>query len=408
MRYWDLLLFIILAFSSCSRQKTSPISRLYHSFTLRYNTLYNAQRIFDDARKEQGQKNSDLYTLGSSLECIDSSSIVLFRPVLDKCEKAILSHSLRSRPKNWRRFPSQQIEYNPIVHRAWQLLAEAQYYSKHAQEALQTFQHIANLYNHTLSIKQYALLWQIRCLVLLGQQSDIERILQDLHNLPNIPDKAISRLRNLTLAELYISQGNYKQSIQALYTSLSMTRLSEGKARLYYAIALCYQTLGEAQKALWALKKAYNYSSNEKLRNHYQHLPHLSPSNISPDILHIHNKPGIKQQQDSTLSSPLYPIDWLQIYTDSSKDQEDNPKLSRPELNLRYRITLTHMSSSEILFLVSSFTFKRYTQESIYIHVEESEVGYLTLAFTGFRNIHIYNEYKQNLEQLLHSQTLIH
>lgn len=410
MRTWGLTIIALLSLLSCNTQKTNTLSRAYHSFTTKYNVLYHARQTFDDTRDKQIRQSQTLFTLGSSLEVLDSTCRDDYRIVLGKCEKAILSHSLRQRPLNWRQFPPQQIEYNPSIYRAWQLLAESQYYDLQIREALQSFEHIAYLYKYDLRLRSYALLWQIRCLLLLSRVSDANLLIQELNDLPSNSHKYHDKLRNISLGELAIAEAQYHEAIPKLIHSIKQERKAEVKARLYYALALCYEQEGNDLEASKCYRKTLAYTQQEHLHRQYQ-VAWQGRRSATDSIKQSPSVDILAQASpaDSTLA-PIYPIDWSRIYTDSTTSNTDSIAISKNAplavLDLRYRIEATQLSLSEILFLISTFTYKHYTQSSIRFRIENSEGNELRLYFYGFKREEQQSQYQQALESKLKEYNL--
>lgn len=412
MRQWGPIVILVFALLSCGTQKTNTLSRAYHSLKTRYNLLYNVRRTFEDVRLQQVQQSKEIYTLASSLDVIDSTQVEAYHSILSRCERAILSHSLRQRPTNWRKLPPQQIEYNPTIYKVWLLLAEAQYYNKHLREALHSFEHISYLYDSDLRIKSYALLWQIRCLIGLGRASDADFVLQELQSLPTNIHQYHRRIRLLALSELAIAQGKFHQAIPSLVQALKQTHRSESKARLYYALALCHKATADTTQAQKNYRKAISYTLQESRR--LQYISDWQHQHVRQDSTTTKPLPTATLTPSSSESSAtkLYPIDWAQVYADDiSHATPSTPKREKTQpqaLNLQYRIGLGNFSPSEILFLASVFTYKNYTQSTIRLRIEDKDKQSIILHIFGFKYTEQLVEYQKSLEKRLCDEGITH
>ena len=90
--------------AGCSTKKNTSKSRLWHSFTARYNTYYNGSQAFIDGNQEKEKGNKDnytellpLYTVGNKQSRSLGSG--QFDRAIEKMEKAIKQHSIKARPE---------------------------------------------------------------------------------------------------------------------------------------------------------------------------------------------------------------------------------------------------------------------------------------------------------------------
>jgi hypothetical protein len=90
--------------AACSAHKNTPQSRMWQSFTTRYNIYYNGSQAYIDGSLEKEKGNKDnftemlpLYTVGNkSSQSLGKSN---FDRAIEKSEKAIKLRSIRAKPK---------------------------------------------------------------------------------------------------------------------------------------------------------------------------------------------------------------------------------------------------------------------------------------------------------------------
>ena len=102
----SILLFAVMLFAvmSCSTKKNTALTRMWHSFSARYNTYYNGKVAYDEGMytKEKGHKDNYTELLPVFLVGNESSRTTgsgNFETTITKCQKAIQQHSISRRPK---------------------------------------------------------------------------------------------------------------------------------------------------------------------------------------------------------------------------------------------------------------------------------------------------------------------
>ena len=97
-------LTIALILTGCSTQKNTAQSRWWHAFNAKYNTYYNGTLAYIDASLEKEAGNKDNYTEQIPLYTVTNKSSreigkSNYDRAIEKCEKAIHQHSIKSRPE---------------------------------------------------------------------------------------------------------------------------------------------------------------------------------------------------------------------------------------------------------------------------------------------------------------------
>ena len=152
------LLPLLALLVGCSRRVTTPTTRLYHSLTARYNTLYNGETAYTTSLESFVEALQENYLSPLTLDPL-TPLVRSARPAgnftrsISKAEKAIQEHSLQRKPAKrpgWRRDPKAvaeqaKTEYNPAPPAAWLLWGKSLFYEGRIDEAQATFAEMAQL-----------------------------------------------------------------------------------------------------------------------------------------------------------------------------------------------------------------------------------------------------------------------
>lgn len=372
LKFLCLIVLTCLLCSSCSRHISSKGSQIWHSFSLKYNALYNAQLAFEATREKQTQNPEGLYLPTRPLEIYDRNHRDNYQHLIERLEYAIRQHSLRQKPRKRVGIPREQIEFNPTIHKAWLLLGEAQFYSMAWQQASETFSHIRWLYKYNPSINHEALIWQLRCFVALGRSSDADIFLHELKLwIDTQSHKPIRHLWHKLLAEYHLSNKDFVAALPYLKLCLKQRQHPEMKSRLYYTIALCLRaTDTNREAASQYYKRASRYTQQAEIK---LAIDSASRSNsvTQQHLATLPSKASLERDVAKNKQQAPYPIDWSRIYinVDGAENRsgttEVSPKTKESPPKLILRVGRESISKEELFFLLSVFNFKRYTQYNI-------------------------------------------
>lgn len=237
-----LLLALLVAsfFVGCSVQNNSATTRFYHNLTTRYNVYYNGNNAFQEAYKKQLTEAPDNLAerimiepiVGVSKEALLDSKGP-FDQAIEKGQKAIRLHSIRSKPSGKKRNTPfyQKREYNTFIHNAWLLVGKSQYHNGNFLDAMATFSYMARLYKEEPNIKDIARLWQARCYLALEWTDDAARIIASTRADSPI---AKSALYGKTEADLAIQEGRYRDAIPMLEQAIRKEKSKLARIRLRF------------------------------------------------------------------------------------------------------------------------------------------------------------------------------
>lgn len=251
-----LLVSCLLGLGGCGTHSTTPASRWYHSFTTRYNALYNAEIAFGEGYRELFSPPDQYYDyplttyplLGAEGE---GKNLVGLEVAEAKAKQVIRIHSLRIPPVGAVAESHTQREYNPSIHRAWLLLGQSQLFSGHRREAIETFAYIDRLFADDSVIQYRAKLWLLRALSLSEAAQEAREVALELDTIAApLGDKLFPHLRYIAVAEYQLLVGDTITTTELLEQAALSAPLRSEQAQLYYLLGQLYtqkQDLAKAQ-----------------------------------------------------------------------------------------------------------------------------------------------------------------
>ena len=276
------LLILVVLLVGCSTKENTASTRFWQSFTTKYNTYYNGHEAYKEGLQSKENTNKDNYTkllpvflVGN--EASRSAGSGQFDVTIEKCEKAIRTHSIKRKPvlnANKTRTPEMKAylkrkEFNPFLKNAWLLMGKAQFQKGEFLEAASTFSYITRLYAAEPIVANEARLWMARCYAQLDWFYDAEDALNRLHR-DSIPGR-LQREVETTQADLLLRQARYAEALPRLRLAAKREPRRLLKARLYYLLGqLCRQQglNDEAYKALGrciSLSPPYELAFNARI-----------------------------------------------------------------------------------------------------------------------------------------------
>lgn len=261
-----LVAIFVCAVSACSTKKNTSGSRFYHSMTARFNTYFNGHEAYKEGLEAQQSGHKDNYTELLPIYSVrDKKTAVLgksnFETAIEKSEKAIKKHSIKTRPKtnvNKRKTAEQKAylarkEFNPFLKHAWLLMGKAQFQQGLFIEAASTFNYIIGLYAGQPDVVSVARAYLARCYVELEWPYDAEDILNKMSR-DSITAEGM-RERSGSYANFLIFTEQYNEAIPYLKATIKKEKNKKQKARLNFLLGQLYQETGNKEEAYKALKR---------------------------------------------------------------------------------------------------------------------------------------------------------
>lgn len=259
------LILLLLLMVACSTKKNTSTMRWWHSFHARYNTYFNGSQAFIEGSLEKETGNKDdhtqmipLYTVANkNSKDIGKSQ---FDRAIEKSEKAIRRHSIKSRPvwKKNRRKTKKDLEwlnrkeYNPFLWRAWLLMGKSQFQKGEFEEAAATFGYMARLYQTQPVILARARAWQAKCYAEMNWLYEAEDLITKQRR-DSIPRRAAADW-DYTLADYHIRSEHWQEAVIYLRKAIRHERRKKQRARMWFLMGQIETLQGHRQQAYNAYK----------------------------------------------------------------------------------------------------------------------------------------------------------
>ena len=258
-------LVVLLALTGCSTKNNTAKTRWWHAFNARYNTYFNGSQAFIEGSLEKEQGNKDNYTELIPLYTVgNKQSRDLgkgnFDRAIEKSEKAIKQHSIKTRPQ-WnknRRKTQKDIEwlnrreYNPFIWKAWLLLGKSQFQKGEFEEAAATFSYMSRLYHTQPAINGLARAWLAKSYTELDWLYDAEDVInkqcRDTMHFRAVKDW------DYTYADYYIHSQRYEEALPYLRKVIRHEKRRKQKAREWFLYGQLQALLGRKKEAYDAFK----------------------------------------------------------------------------------------------------------------------------------------------------------
>ena len=283
--YYIIAIVVIAGLGGCaSKRKNNAATRMYHAFTARYNTYYNGNEAYKQALKAQSNGHKDNYLeelplLIISDESTQKNGASNYDRAIEKSQKAIKNHSIKSRPKKpagkkltrkQKLFYSQK-EFNPFLWRAWFLMANSQFQKGEFTEAASTYIYISKLYENDPAIVAQARIGLAKCYAELDWLYESEELLQRIQR-DTIPEK-LEKDYAVAKANLLLKQDRHEEAIPHIKTGLKRKGITSlDKARENYLLGQLYAKTGNKKEAYKSFGKTisqsppYEFEFNARIR----------------------------------------------------------------------------------------------------------------------------------------------
>ena len=264
---YAIVLITIFSMSTigCSTQKNTAQSRWWHAFNAKYNTYYNGTLAYIDASLEKEAGNKDNYTEQIPLYTVTNKTSkelgkANYDRAIEKCEKAIHQHSIKSRPE-WtksRKKTEKDIEwlsrreYNPFLWKAWMLMGRSQFFKGDFNSAATTFAYMSRLYATQPAIYGKARAWLAKCYIEQDWMYDAEDVIRNM--MRDSIHWSARKEWDYTLADYHIRKGEAAQAIPYLKKVIKHEMRRKQKAREWYLMGQLQASIGNRQEAYKAFR----------------------------------------------------------------------------------------------------------------------------------------------------------
>ena len=269
--YLFIIAATVLLAVGCSTKKNTSQTRMWHSFTARYNTYYNGSQAFIDGSLEKEKGNKDNYTEMLPLYTVGNKKSReigkgQFDRAIEKMEKTIKLHSIKAKPewnKSGRKTAKDREwlgrkEYNPFLWKAWLLMGKAQFQQGAFDEAASTFSYMSHLYQTQPMQNAIARAWLAKCYTELDWLYDAEDVIRGM-NRDSIHYRSVKDW-DYTYADYYIRNGEYEKAVPYLQKVIKHERRKTQKAREWFLMGQIQTILGNRDQAYRAYQRVVRQS----------------------------------------------------------------------------------------------------------------------------------------------------
>jgi len=259
-RLLPLAILALLLLSACSTQQNTWLSRHYQEMNTRFNVHFNGEQAYllgvnqmNAGFNEDFSKILPMYQVSNHLAA--KATTPNMDRAIEKCQKAIKTHSIRVKPKKKpgpkasveaKRYYSQE-EFNPFMDDVFMLMANAQFTKADFLGASATCSYIIRHFSTDKKRCDEAGILQARAYTELEWYYEAENLLNDL-NKESLTPSLTAEFAAAT-ADLLIRRKKYAEALPYLEVASSKIHNKREKERWSYLLGQLYQVTGKRDKA---------------------------------------------------------------------------------------------------------------------------------------------------------------
>ena len=263
------ILLVLLLLTACGSTRVNTAqSRFYQAFVTRFNVYHNGHEAYKEGLASQEKSHKDNYMeiiplFPISKESTRSAGGGSFDKAIEKSQKAIKLHSIKTKPKKKanRELTEKdkqwyaKKEYNPFLHNAWMLMGKAQFQKGEFLEAASTFSYITRLYSDEEEIVAEARMRMAQCYAELEWNYEAENLLAQMQR-DTIPYQLAEEYDAIMASHLLL-QERFEEALPYLEKAVKRSgRSKKQKTREYYLLGQIHKHIGNNAQAYKAFGKA--------------------------------------------------------------------------------------------------------------------------------------------------------
>ena len=263
--------------SGCGTKQNTAASRFWQKFNTKYNVYFNGHQAYKEGMqaKEKGAQDNymerlPLFMVGNAKNAELGKGN--FETCIEKMQKAVTLHSIKKKPAlsggksltPEEKLFRQRKEFNPQLKKAWMLMGQAQFQKGEFEEAAATFSYICRLYQAEPPVVAEARTWLARCYAQINWFYDAEDVLSRQKR-DSLPPRLLPE-RDATMADLLLRQNRLEEALPYLASTISHTKGSARRARLYFLQGQIQHALGMDDAAYKSLGKCASHSPVYQLK----------------------------------------------------------------------------------------------------------------------------------------------
>ena len=271
-----------LLLGGCKTTKNTGATRAYHGMRVVHNVYFNGRIAYNDGLQNINKSNKDDYSDVIPLYPISNSGSQQaatgdMEKCIEKCRKCIKLHSIHVKPvpdpkrmsepeyKNWLKSK----EFNPEMHRAWLMLAQAEFHKGDFLGSIGTFNYVSRLYGNDPDMVAQCQLWVARAYAEMGWIYDAEDMLKKVK--PDNLKYSHQPFYSAVSADIHIKAKRYQEAIPFIKVAERGEKRNVYKPRFEFVLGQLYQKTGQKQAARAAYKRCIDMQPEHEM-NFQAHL----------------------------------------------------------------------------------------------------------------------------------------
>ena len=304
---WSLALMVMAFFFGCSTEKDAALNVGYHNMTARYNGYFNARVLMEETLDNYRASTVEDYTKVLPLDLYPAKEDVpaiqeSYETALEKCENVIFRHSMpSSATRNKSEENCRWIDDN------WFVIGKIHYTRMEYVKAEEIFGFVneSALYIDQERVHE-SRIWLAKTYIAQGRYPEAKRILSAVEISKDVADneqenkkdnsakpskrekkkrkqqaktdkkngvkkavpfpKHLKDEYELTMAEYYLAQEDYKKAIPHLETGIELTKKKKTKARYMFVLAQVNARIGNGDQASFYFNKVVHSNAPYEMR----------------------------------------------------------------------------------------------------------------------------------------------
>lgn len=267
IKYVSVIVLFLCLCNCASRKNNTKQTRMYHSFSTKYNTYHNGKEAYTAGRLAQINNHKDNYLQQIPLLINSNASSrklgsTNFNTAIEKSQKAIKNHSIKKKPKRnpgtklsekERRFYEQK-EFNPFMHNVWMMLANSYFEQGEFMEAAGTYIYMERLYAGNPVVLAETRMRLSLCYSQLDWLYEAEELLSRIKR-DSVP-RSLKYVWATANANLLLKQERYEEAIPHVTKMLKRPKITKTeKARELYLLGQLYKRTGNNPAAFKCFEK---------------------------------------------------------------------------------------------------------------------------------------------------------
>lgn len=254
---YKLTLFIlaVVLVAACSRKKNTFLNRNIQAVTTEYNTLYNGEMAFNDAKEQLAYGFRDNFWEILPIERIEIKEAATkapgankgnaggFNRAEEKATKAIQKHSMYIDGK----------EHNPQIDEAYLLLGKARYYDGRFIPALDAFNFILDRYPTSNNIN-IAKVWKAKTNIRLNNEEFAIENLKRMFEQESLNEEEIAEGAAM-MAQAFVNLDSLEPALDYIKIASEKVDDNELKGRYTFIKGQLYNRLGKKDSANLAFEE---------------------------------------------------------------------------------------------------------------------------------------------------------